>query len=61
MHGTGDKLTYPSGSEGFAKLARDGGADVTLKIWDGLHHEIHNEPEQTEVFRTMIDWLDGHV
>ena len=61
MHGTDDKLTYPSGSEDFAKMAREGGAEVTLKLWQGLHHEIHNEPEQTEVFRTMIDWLDEHV
>jgi acylglycerol lipase len=61
MHGTDDKLVYPSGSEEFAKRAREGGADVTLKLWEGLHHEIHNEPEQTEVFRTIIDWLDAHV
>jgi acylglycerol lipase len=61
MHGTDDKLTYPNGSEDFARLAREGGADVTLKLWDGLYHEIHNEPEQTEVFRTMIDWLDRHL
>jgi len=61
MHGTDDKLVYPSGSEEFARLARDGGADVTLKLWEGLRHEIHNEPEQTEVFRAMIDWLDAHV
>jgi lysophospholipase len=61
MHGTDDKLVYPSGSEEFARLARDGGADVTLKLWKGLLHEIHNEPEQTEVFRAMIDWLDAHV
>lgn len=61
MHGTKDVLCYPSGSEDFAKLAREGGADVTLKLWDGLHHELHNEPEQTDVFRTMIDWLDRHL
>jgi alpha-beta hydrolase superfamily lysophospholipase len=61
MNGTDDKLTYPRGSEEFARLAREGGADVKLKLWEGLHHEIHNEPEKTEVFRAMIDWLDEHV
>ena len=61
MHGTADKLTYPSGSEDFAKLAREAGGDVTLKLWDGLYHEIHNEPEKVEVFQTMIAWLDGHL
>jgi alpha-beta hydrolase superfamily lysophospholipase len=60
MHGMDDVLCYPSGSKEFARLAQKDGADVTLKIWEGLQHEIHNEPEQAEVFRTMIDWLDEH-
>lgn len=61
MHGKEDKLTYPSGSEDFAKLAGEKNKDVTLKIWDGLYHEIHNEPEQAEVFKVMIAWLDKHL
>jgi len=61
MHGTADKLTYPSGSEDFAKLARETNKNVTLKLWDGLYHEIHNEPEKAEVFQTMVTWLDGHL
>jgi len=58
MHGTGDKLTYSSGSEDFARLVRDAGNNVTLKLWDGLYHEIHNEPEKAEVFAFMTEWLD---
>lgn len=61
MHGTKDQLTYPSGSEDFAKLAKENNTDVTLKLWDGLYHEIHNEPEQKEVFKFMIEWLDKHI
>lgn len=61
MHGKEDKLTYPSGSADFAKLAGEKNKDVTLKLWDGLYHEIHNEPEQAEVFKTMIAWLDKHL
>lgn len=61
MHGSSDQLTYPKGSEDFATLAREGGTDVTLKLWDGLYHEIHNEPEQAEVFKTTIEWLDKHL
>jgi len=60
MHGKGDKITYPSGSEDFAALVRQGGGDVTLKLWEGLYHEIHNEPEKEAVFRFMIEWLDRH-
>ena len=61
MHGKRDTLVYPSGSEDFAKLAGETNKDVTLKLWDGLYHEIHNEPEQEEVFKVMIKWLGKHL
>jgi len=61
MHGKEDKLTYASGSADFAKLAGEKNKDVTLKLWDGLYHEIHNEPEQAEVFKMIIEWLDKHM
>ncbi len=61
MHGKADKLTYASGSEDFARLASANNKDVTLKLWDGLYHEIHNEPEQAEVFKVMVEWLDRHL
>jgi acylglycerol lipase len=61
MHGKADKITYASGSEEFANLVRLAGKDVTLKLWDGLYHEVHNEPEKEDVFRYMIAWLDGHL
>ena len=61
MHGAGDKLTFSSGSEDFARLASENNQDVTLKLWEGLYHEVHNEPEKAEVFRMMIDWLDKHL
>jgi acylglycerol lipase len=61
MHGKADQVTYFSGSEDFARLAGEKNQDVTLKLWDGLYHEIHNEPEQAEVFKVMIAWLDKHL
>ncbi len=61
IHGKGDKLTYPSGTEDFAKLVSAAGGDVTLKLWDDLYHEVHNEPEKAEVFKFMIEWLDRHL
>jgi acylglycerol lipase len=60
MHGADDKLTYPSGSKDFAKLAAPG-HDVTLKLWDGLYHEIHNEPEKAAVFKLMTEWIEKHL
>ena len=58
MHGTEDKLGYPRSSEEFASLVKQG---CTLKLWDGLHHELHNEPEQDEVFSFMIDWMNTQL
>lgn len=61
LHGTGDRIAFYSGSEEFANLVRAAGSDVTLKLWDDLYHEVHNEPEKAEVFRFMIEWLDRHL
>lgn len=61
IHGMGDKIAYPRGSEEFAALVRQAGGEVTLKLWDGLYHEVHNEPEKAEVFRFMLEWLDRHI
>jgi acylglycerol lipase len=61
MHGSADKLNYPSGSEDFARLVGEAGNDVRLKLWEGLYHELHNEPEKAEVLTFMTEWLDGHL
>jgi len=58
MHGTGDKLGYPQGSEEFASHVKQ---NCMLKLWDGLYHEIHNEPEREEVFSLMIDWMNSQL
>ncbi len=57
MHGSADPITSAKASQEFAEKAGD---KVTLKIWDGLYHEIHNEPEKAEVFKVMLDWLAKH-
>jgi len=58
MHGSEDKLAYPCSSQEFADLVPK---NCTLKFWDGLYHEIHNEPEQDEVFAFMIDWMNSQL
>jgi alpha-beta hydrolase superfamily lysophospholipase len=60
LHGSGDEIAFPSGSEEFAKRVRAAGGEVTLKTWEGLYHELHNEPEKADVFKFMIEWLDRH-
>lgn len=58
LHGSEDKLAYPHGSQEFADLVP---GNCTLKFWDGLYHEIHNEPEQNEVLAFMIDWMNSQL
>jgi alpha-beta hydrolase superfamily lysophospholipase len=54
MHGTQDELAYARGSQEFAERVGD---DCTLKLWEGFYHELHNEPEQQEVFTYLLEWL----
>jgi acylglycerol lipase len=58
MHGKEDRLGYPRGSEEFASHVKQ---NCTLKVWDGLYHEIHNEPELGEVLAFMIDWMNSQL
>ncbi len=59
MHGTGDQLTSPEGSEEL--FARAGSKDKTLKLYEGLYHEILNEPERGEVIADIVAWLDDRT
>jgi len=56
MHGADDKITKPSGSAEFVAKA---GKLATLKIWDNLLHEIHNEAAQNEVFNYTLSWMES--
>jgi alpha-beta hydrolase superfamily lysophospholipase len=59
MYGTDDGLCPPSGST--MLNARIGAADKTLKAYDGLYHEIFNEPEQDQVLDDLCAWLRTHA
>lgn len=58
LHGKADEIAYPSGSVEFAAALKD---RSTLVLWDGAYHELHNEPEQAEVFKTMTIWMDARL
>lgn len=58
MHGGDDKIISVEASREFANKINE---NCTLKVWDELYHEIHNEPEKEEVFKFLIDWLDKEV
>jgi acylglycerol lipase len=58
LHGGADRLVPTAASEVVA--ARAGSADVTRRVYDGLYHEPHNEPEQEQVLDDVVAWLDAH-
>jgi len=61
IHGTGDKLTDPKGSETFYQKANS--ADKTLKLYDGLYHEMMNEVPiaRAEVLRDLRNWIEERI
>lgn len=59
MHGSRDGLTSPSGSRLVAE--RVAATDVTLTLYDGLYHEVHNEPEKETVLADLVAWLDQRL
>jgi len=38
-----------------------GSEDKTLKLYEGLYHEIFNEPEHPQVMADIEAWLDTHM
>ncbi len=58
MHGSEDQLTSPIATQEFANRIS---GDNLLKIWEGFYHEIHNEPEQNEVFEFTYNWLESKL
>ena len=59
MFGTADRLCPPAGSEMVA--SRIGSGDLTVKRYDGLYHEIFNEPERDVVLDDVAAWFDGRL
>lgn len=59
LHGEEDTLTPLAGSQ--TLYGGISAADKTIKVYPGLRHEIHNEPEQGEILADMTAWLDAHV
>ncbi len=56
LQGGCDSIVDPDG----AVMLYDaiGSRDKTLKVYDGLYHEIHNEPEHQRVLSDVAAWLE---
>jgi alpha-beta hydrolase superfamily lysophospholipase len=59
LHGSEDKLAAPEGSINLQKRA--GSQDKTLKLYEGLYHEVFNEPERDQVLDDVAAWLEAHL
>ncbi len=59
MYGTEDRLCPVAGSLMLGE--RIGAADTTLTPYEGLYHEILNEPERERVLDQLCTWLAAHV
>jgi len=59
LHGGADPLTLPSSARVIQE--RSGSPDTTVKIYDGLYHELHNEPEHDRVLADVTAWLEAHL
>ena len=54
-----DALVDPSGAQMLYDRVRS--EDKTLKIYEGLYHEVLNEPEREQVLGDIASWLEMHV
>ena len=59
MHGSADSIADPAGSRHLHEHA--GSTDRTLRIYEGLYHEIFNEPERDLVIADLLAWLSAHA
>ncbi|MEV6769758.1 lysophospholipase [Nocardia sp. NPDC051030] len=59
QQGTADGLASPKGADLLEKSAAP--KDKTVLRYDGLYHEIYNEPEQDKVITDLVNWLEAHL
>jgi alpha-beta hydrolase superfamily lysophospholipase len=59
VHGSADTLVSVESGRTAHQLA--GSADKTLKIYDGLFHEVFNEPKRAAVLADVVTWLNSHT
>jgi alpha-beta hydrolase superfamily lysophospholipase len=59
VHGGADAICDVQGAREFHDAL--GSADKELLVYEGLYHEVLNEPERDRVIGDVIAWLDRHV
>ncbi|MDT5011344.1 MAG: hypothetical protein QOH57_2961 [Mycobacterium sp.] len=59
VHGEEDRLISPAGSQMLVENAAS--AEVVLKVYPGLYHEVFNEPEKELVLDDVTTWIEAHL
>jgi alpha-beta hydrolase superfamily lysophospholipase len=59
LYGTEDGICPPEGSAMVAD--RIGSVETTVKAYEGLYHEILNEPERDAVLADICGWIDERL
>lgn len=59
VHGDHDKLIPVGGSRKLVDCV--GSADVHLKVYPGLYHEVFNEPEKALVLDDVTSWIESKL
>jgi alpha-beta hydrolase superfamily lysophospholipase len=59
LHGTDDRICALTGST----MVHDAvsSPDKTLRRYQGLYHEVFNEPEREAILTDLVSWLDQHL
>ena len=56
LHGTADRVAAVEGSRALYEQAES--KDKQLRLYEGLYHEVLNEPEREQVLGDMIAWIE---
>ena len=59
VHGSDDRLCPLDGARPFYEAIAS--TDKTLQVYDGLYHEVYNEPERDQVLGDVVAWLEAHL
>jgi acylglycerol lipase len=59
LHGADDMVTDPDGSQMLHREASS--SDKSIKLYDGLLHDLLIEPEKEEVMGDIVDWLRPRI
>ncbi|TXB63579.1 alpha/beta hydrolase [Phaeodactylibacter luteus] len=58
LHGADDRITSPKATEQLASQLK---GDTQFKAFPGLYHEMHNEPQQEELFGHILQWMEARL